>query len=62
MPLFTFTPPPTPEHTPTPCPACHSDVGVPLYATSIAQYYRCTSCRQIWASHSDNDHPAPAAA
>ena len=34
MPLFTFAPPPAPQHTPTPCPVCHSDEGVPLYATS----------------------------
>jgi transposase-like protein len=60
MPLFTFNPPPSPEHTPAPCPVCHSDEGVPLYATSRAQYFRCTSCRQIWA-HTDSDHPAPAA-
>ena len=61
MPPFIFTPPPTPEHTPSPCPVCHSEEGVPLYATSRAQYYRCTSCRQIWA-YTDSDHPAPAAA
>ena len=61
MPLFTFAPPPTPEQTPSPCPVCHSDEGVPLYATSRSQYFRCTSCRQIWA-HTDSDHPAPAAA
>jgi hypothetical protein len=59
--LFTFTPPPTPQHTPTPCPACNSDEGLPLYATSRSQYYRCTCCRQIWG-HSDNHHPAPTAA
>lgn len=61
MPVFTFTPPPDPEHTPTPCPVCHSQEGLPLYETSRAQYYRCPSCRQIW-SHTDTDHPTPAAA
>jgi hypothetical protein len=60
MPPFTFAPPPAPEHTPEPCPVCQSDVAVPLYATSRAQYYRCTSCQQIWA-HTGSDHPAPAA-
>ena len=60
MPPFTFAPPPAPEHTPAPCPVCQSDVAVPLYATACAQYYKCTSCQQIWA-HSGSDHPAPAA-
>jgi hypothetical protein len=60
MPPFTFAPPPAPEHTPVPCPICQSDVAVPLYATSLAQYYRCTTCQQIW-THTGSDHPAPAA-
>ena len=60
MPLFTFAPPPVPEHAPEPCPVCHSDLAVPLYATSRSQYFRCASCRQIWA-HTDTNHPAPAA-
>ena len=37
MPVFTFTPPPSPEHTPSPCPVCNSQEGLPLYATSLAQ-------------------------
>ena len=61
MPLFTFTPPPSPEQTPTPCPVCHSHEGLPLYATSRSQYYRCVSCRQIFG-HTNNEDPAPAAA
>jgi len=61
MPPFTFAPPPLPEHTPEPCPVCHADVALPLYATSRAQYYRCTTCHQVWA-HTSSDHPAPAAA
>ena len=50
MPLFTFNPPPSPEHTPARCPVCHSDEGVPLYATSCASTLP-HPCRQIGHTH-----------
>jgi hypothetical protein len=62
--MFAFTPPATPEPTPTPCPHCQHPEGIAMYATAVTEYFRCVRCRQIWTlTHDAIDRaPTPAAA
>jgi len=61
--MFAFTPPPTPETTPTPCPHCQHPESVALYATARTEYFRCISCHGIWTvTHALEGAGAPAAA
>jgi hypothetical protein len=54
--MFGFTPPPTPETTPTPCPHCASHEAIALYATARTEYFRCVRCSEVWTITHDQ-HP-----
>jgi Zn ribbon nucleic-acid-binding protein len=61
--MFGFTPPPTPQEAPVPCPHCAGREAIALYATTRTEYLRCVACRQVWTVSHDDDHaPVPAAA
>jgi hypothetical protein len=53
--MFRFAPPPAPQTAPTPCPQCHGQEAIPLYATARTEYYRCVQCRHWWSvTHEDS--------